>query len=74
LEGNYKDHVVQLPDHFRAGQRLKRVTKCMVQVLLKYCQAWGIDYLSRRSVVVFDHPVGKEMLPHVQVKPPLAQV
>jgi len=46
----------------------------MVQAPLKHCQAWGIDHLCRKPVAVFDHPLGKEMLPHVQAKPPLAQV
>jgi len=74
LEGTYKDHQVQLPDHFRAGQKLKRVTKGMVQAPLKHCQDWGISQLCRKPVAVFDHTLGKEMLLRVQLKPPLAQI
>jgi len=70
----YKDHLVHLPDHFRAGQMLKCVTKGMVQAPLKHCQDWGISQLCRKPVAVFDPPLGKEMLPLVQLKPPLAQV
>ena len=35
LEGTYKDHQVQLPDHFRADQKLKYVVKGIVQMSLK---------------------------------------
>ena len=41
---------------------------------LKPWQAWGIDHLSRKPVPAFDHPLGKEVLPDVQSKPPLAQL
>lgn len=38
---------------------------------LKHWWAWGIDHSSRKPVPVFDLPLGKEMLPKVQSKPPL---
>ena len=41
---------------------------------LKHWQAWGIDHLYRKPVPVFDHPLGKQTLPNVQSKPPLAQL
>ena len=34
LEGTYNGHLVQLPDHFRAYQKLKHVIKCFVQMPL----------------------------------------
>jgi len=36
LEGTYSDHLVQLPDQFRADQKLKHVIKGIVQMLLKH--------------------------------------
>ncbi|KAK4816063.1 hypothetical protein QYF61_011071 [Mycteria americana] len=68
------DHPVQLPDRFRADQKLKHGIKGIVQMPLKHWQAWGIDHLSRKPVPGFDHPLGKEMLPKVQSEPPLAQL
>jgi len=41
---------------------------------LKHWQAWSFDHLSRKPVPVFDHPLGKEMLPNVQSEPPLTQL
>ena len=32
LEGTYNDHLGQLPSHFRADQKLKHVTKGIVQI------------------------------------------
>lgn len=36
LEETYKNHLVQLPDHFRADQKLKEIIKAVVQMLLKH--------------------------------------
>lgn len=41
---------------------------------LKPCQAWGIDHLSRKPVVVFDHALGKETIHNVHSDPPLVQL
>jgi len=35
LEGTYNDHLAQLPDYFRTEQKLKYVTKGIVQTPLK---------------------------------------
>jgi len=32
LEGTYKNHLVQLPEHFRADQELKHIIKGMVRM------------------------------------------
>jgi len=74
LEGTHSDHLVQLPDHFRADEKSKHVIEGIVQMRLKCGQAWVIDRLSRKPVSVFDHPPGKEMLPNVQPKPSLVQL
>lgn len=36
LEGTYKDHQVQLPDYFRANQKLRNVTEDIIRMLLEY--------------------------------------
>ena len=74
LEGMYDYHLVQLPDRFRADQKLKHVVKGIVQMPLKHWQAWGIDHLSMKPVPEFDTPLGKEMLLNALSKPPLAQL
>jgi len=50
LEGTYNYHLVQLPAHFRADQKLKHVNKGIVWMPLKHWQARGIDHLSRKPV------------------------
>jgi len=74
LKETYNDHLVQLPDQFRADLKLKHVVKGIVQMPLKHRQGWGIDHLSRKPVPVFDHPLGKDMLRNVQSKPALVQL
>lgn len=72
LEGTYKDRQVQLPNHFRANQKLGYINKGIVQMPLEH---YGrISHLSRKPVSVFDHPCSKENFPHVQSDPPLAQL
>ena len=36
LEGTYSDYLGQLPDHFRAHQKLKHIIKSIVQMPLKH--------------------------------------
>ena len=36
LKGTYNNHLVQLPDHFRADQKLKHIVKGIVQMPLKH--------------------------------------
>ena len=68
MEGTYNDHLVQLPDHIRADQ----VKTCYYG----HCPnaSWDMDRLFREPVPVFEHPLGKEMLLHVRLKPPLVQL
>ena len=47
LEGTYSDHLVQLPDHFRAFQKLKHVINSIVQMPLENWEAWAISHHSR---------------------------
>lgn len=70
LEGNYKVYLAQLPGSLRAGQKLKHVVKGIVQCLLN-TDRHGVLTTPRNPVPLFDHPLGREMLPHVQSKPPL---
>lgn len=42
LEGTYSDHLVQLPGHFRADQKLKPVVKGIVKCILNTC---GLGHL-----------------------------
>jgi len=60
LEGTYNNHPVQLPDQFRADQKLKHIIKGNVQVPHKHWRAWGIDDLSRKPVPVSDQPLVKK--------------
>lgn len=64
LEVNFSDHLFQLPDHFRAHQKLKRIINGIAKCLQQW-QAWGVNYLSRKPVLAFNHPLGKEILPNV---------
>jgi len=36
LEGTYNNHLVQLPDHFRADKKLEHVIKGIVQIPFKH--------------------------------------
>lgn len=74
MEGAYSNHLAQLPDHFKADQKLQDVIKDILQMPLKHQQAWVIDHLSRKPVPGFDHPLGKEVLLNVTSKPPLVQL
>lgn len=65
------NHLVQLPNHFRAYQKLRNVVEGIFQMPLKHRQAWGINYFSRKPFPGSDHHLGKEMLPNAQSKPPL---
>lgn len=48
LESIYKDHWVQLPDRFRANQKLKRSIKGIVQLPLAHCTN---NHLARKHVL-----------------------
>lgn len=42
LEETFPDHVVQLPDLFRANQKLKHIIEGTVQTALEHLQVWEI--------------------------------
>lgn len=48
LERTFNDHQVQVPDHFRANQKLKHISEGIVQKSLEHWQAWGINYIYRK--------------------------
>lgn len=74
LEGTYKDHLVQLPDQFRADQELNHIVKRIVQIPLKDSQACSISRVSRKCVPVFSCPLGNGMFPNVKSESPLEQL
>ena len=53
---------------------LDHVTKCTVQSLLKFRQAWCSDYFTGEPVPVCNHPLSEEPLPDVHPKLPLPQL
>lgn len=57
LERTCKSYLVQLPDQFRANQKLKHTNEGIVQMSLEYWVS-GINCLVRRPVAVSDHPQG----------------
>lgn len=61
LEGIFTDHQVWVPDHFKTNQKLKHVIEGILQIPLGHWQLWGISHLSKKSVLVFDHPHSKEV-------------
>jgi len=53
LEGTYNDHLVPLPDHVRADQKLTHGVNGIVQTPLKCWHPWGTDHSSRKPAPVF---------------------
>lgn len=56
MEGTYKDHKVQLSDHFRTNQKLTNNIDGIVQKPPEHGQACGIDHLSGKPVPESEHP------------------
>lgn len=56
LHKTFRDYLVQLPDNFRANQKMKYI----IHLLLEQCQAWDINLIARKSVPVFSHSHDKE--------------
>lgn len=54
LEGTFKDHQVQLPDHSKANHNEDNV-----QMYLEHWQEWGINWLGK-FVPAFGHPHTKD--------------
>lgn len=48
--------------------------KCVFKGTVQIHQSWGNNHVSGKPVVVFNHPLSKEMLPDVQSKCPLMQL
>lgn len=51
-----------------------KCVKGIVQMPLKYLQAWSIGHLSRKPVAVPDLPFDKETLSNVQTNSPLVHI
>lgn len=70
LEGTYNHHLSScLTD---SGLAKSCVVKGIVQLPLEHWRAGGIDLLSRKPGPVFEHPLGKEILPNIWSKPPMS--
>lgn len=63
LEGTFGDYVVQLPELYRANQKLKHINEVIIQLPLEHWQAWAISLLSRKPIQMFDHPHSMEIFP-----------
>lgn len=50
IEGTFKSHLVELPDHLRDNQKLNHIIEDTVQMPLEQWQAWGFNHLARRRV------------------------
>lgn len=50
LEGTFKGHMVQLPDHLRANQKLKQVTR-IVQTPIKHRYGASTTSLGSQGLV-----------------------
>lgn len=53
LEAAFNDHLVQLPELFKANQKLKHITGGNIQMPLEHQQSQGINQLSTKLVPVF---------------------
>lgn len=74
LDETYKVYLVQLPDQFRADQKLKPVVKMLSKCPLNTDKLRAFAISLRKFVPGSDHPLGKEVFPTVQSEPPLAQL
>lgn len=71
MEGTCNDDLIHLG--IRDDQKFKHVVKGIVQNLLN---ADRLEYqqLLQEACSVFDHPLGKEMIPNAQAKTTLVQL
>lgn len=60
LQGIFKHHQIQAPDHFSTNQKLKHITMGIIQKPFENRQAWVINHLARKPVPVLNHSHGKE--------------
>ncbi|KAK4814017.1 hypothetical protein QYF61_004647 [Mycteria americana] len=53
---------------------LHHVHKHLMQTSFKYLQGWGLNHFPGQPVPMLDNPLGEVKFPHIQSKPPLAQL
>ncbi|KAK4824899.1 hypothetical protein QYF61_021414 [Mycteria americana] len=53
---------------------LNHVLKCHIYTSFKYLQGWGLNHFPGQPVPMLDNPLGEEIFPNIQSKPPLAQL
>ena len=68
LEGTFRGHLAQPPGSKQGHLSLDQVAQSLVQPGLEHFQGWGLHYLPRQSVPVFQHPHSKNFLPSIQSK------
>ncbi|KAK4826008.1 hypothetical protein QYF61_003781 [Mycteria americana] len=51
-----------------------RKFKYLIQTSFKYLQGWRLNHFPGQSVPMLDNPLGEVKFPHIQSKPPLAQL
>lgn len=64
---------MQLPDLFRANQRLKSINGGTIQMPLMYSLARSISHHCRKSLSVSDHPYSAKKFPSAWTDPPQMQ-
>ncbi|KAK4810331.1 hypothetical protein QYF61_018273 [Mycteria americana] len=53
---------------------LHHVPKHLIQTSFKYLQRWGLNHFPGQPVPMLDNPFSEVKSPHIQSKPPLAQL
>ena len=75
---NLKDHQVQpQPNHTTLTLNtplLNHVPEHHIQTVFKHLQGWSFNHLPEEPIPVLNKPLCKEVFPHIQPKPPLAQL
>ena len=63
----------QPPCYVQGRQPPDQAAQSHIQPGLECLQGWGIHNLLGQPVPVRHHPLGEELLPNIQPKPPLSQ-
>ncbi|KAK4821623.1 hypothetical protein QYF61_026057 [Mycteria americana] len=53
---------------------LHHVSKYLIQTSFKYLQGWRLNHFPGQPVPMLDNPLGEEIFPNIQSKPPLVQL
>lgn len=69
LEVIYNNHLVQVPDHYKADQKFKHIIKGIVHMTFKHWQTWDIDHLFSKPIPEADLSLFKEVVLNIQSQP-----